>query len=107
MRCKPIALLLAAACVTMSLAGLAGAATLIDSPFITGYDGWTDVNTSQVTVAGALPHWGVLINNDALAELSDGAEANGGTYDPGVAGDGLYKPWLIVNPTPAYATPSQ
>ncbi|MBN1589229.1 MAG: PEP-CTERM sorting domain-containing protein [Pirellulales bacterium] len=104
-RSRVVALLLAVLCLTMPLAGTASAATLIDTPFITGYDGWTDTNTSPIFVGSALPMWGVLINNNALCDVSNGAVSSGGTYDGGVAGDSQYKPYMIVNTN--YATPSQ
>lgn len=102
-----IAPLVAALCLAASLTGAAGAATLIGSPFLAGYDGWTDMNPSPpwLGVAGSTPLWGVLVNNDALCDMSDGAAGNGGSYDGGSAGDGRYKPWIMVNSN--YATPSK
>jgi len=103
-----VALLLAASCMLAASAGVAQAATLIDTPFRVGYDGWTDTNTGTIYVGDALPQWGVLVSNDALCDGSDGALSNGGTAeDPtnGVAGDGKFRPWLMVNSN--YTTPSQ
>ncbi|MBN1589228.1 MAG: hypothetical protein JW888_06920, partial [Pirellulales bacterium] len=86
--------------------GMAAAQTLLSSPFITSYDGWTDVSGGGMIVGGNLddPQWGVLLANDVLCENSDSAEADGGTYDGGTAGDGLYKPYIMVN---SAVTPSQ
>ncbi|NLE37448.1 MAG: hypothetical protein GX621_05420, partial [Pirellulaceae bacterium] len=106
-RRKTFALLLAACCLTLPLAGVAEAGTLIGSPFITGYDGWTDTYsaTNWTGVGDSAPLWGVLINNNALCDLSDGAASNGGTYAGGGAGDSQYKPWVMVNTN--YTTPSK
>ncbi|HBO44017.1 MAG TPA: hypothetical protein DD670_08805 [Planctomycetaceae bacterium] len=104
-RRRMIVLLLAAWCFAVPMAGATEAATLVGSPFITGYDGWTDPYTGTLWVGDSLPMWGVLVSNNALCEVSNGSQTNGGTYDGGSAGDSQYKPWLLVNTN--YTTPSK
>lgn len=71
----------------------ADAQTLIGSPFITGWDGWTDVFDYSITPArSGWPGWGIMLEYPTLSECSDGNEADGLAVN-----DGLFKPYIMVN----------
>ncbi len=105
---KSIATMVVVLCLAMWLttAQPALAQTLIGSPFITSYDGWTDTFDYNLDpCAWGDPTWGILLSEDTgaggwLIESSDGAEANG------TGGDGKYVPYMLVNSdtTPAVYT---
>jgi hypothetical protein len=75
----------------------ASAQTLVTSPFVTGFEGWQDTYVTQPTQVGGAPSWGVLLTPDPIStqrflmETGDGREADS------VAGDGLYKPYILIN----------
>ncbi|MBN2022292.1 MAG: PEP-CTERM sorting domain-containing protein [Pirellulales bacterium] len=97
-----VAFALAAA---MILPAGARAAALVDSPFLVGYDGWTDTFDGFPTPTGTsnqvLPQYGILLYNDTLVELSDGRPDDGGGTGTagGTFGDGTYVPFVMVNKT--------
>jgi hypothetical protein len=97
---KSIASMVVVLCLAMwvTMAQPASAqSTLIGSPFITSYDGWTDTFDYGLNpCAWGDPTWGVLLSQDTgaggwLIESSDGAEANG------TGGDGKYLSYMLVN----------
>jgi len=87
-------------------AGELRAATIVGSPFLVGYDGWTDTFDGFPEVRGSanriLPTYGILLANNTLAEMSDGRPNDGGgrgTLPDENAGDGTYVPNVMVNMT--------
>ncbi len=82
-------------------APVAQAQVLVGSPFITGFEGWTDTHVPSPTQVGGNPSWGVLLTPDPISgqrfliETSDGREADGVTT-AGIA-DGQYKPYMLIN----------
>jgi hypothetical protein len=81
------------------VAGFSSAqSVIIDTPFVTGFEGWTDT-FSGTPAGGAQPNWGVLLTGPkTLSESSDGFPASG-TTTTGVpaSADGAYAPYLMIN----------
>ncbi|WP_425396043.1 hypothetical protein [Aeoliella sp.] len=80
---------------SIAFAGDVHSQTIIDSPFVTGFDGWTDTYSGTPT-AGGLPNWGVLLTGPmTLSESSDGRAVDGTTTNN--LGDGMFTPYVMVN----------